>query len=503
MEKKPKILFWLNADFSNFAIAYFLQKKINADFYAIIDVTKKPKKFFEQQKIVKFEKVWYFHDHIDPSYNVTDMEFLSNFEKKYDLDLWKNIINERIFYNFFDYYKFSKSELLSISEQSGKLFEKILDDVKPDLLLAQAPVLFHSELFYELAMKKNVRCLLLSLPKIAGKCMVSQQVTKIDNIDNLVNMQVTKNRTDEEISSYLYKKSADKIINEYVKSNFNSYNSLFNTFLKYLLTPNSNSNSNYTYYGRTKFNVITKTIGLFFKKKLRENFMKDNLSFKTANLEPFVYFPLSVDMERNLLINTPFYTNQIETIRIIAKSLPINYRLIVKENPGQELREWRSSSYYKKILMIPNVTLIHPSIRGRDLVKNASLVISSTGSSALEASFFRTPSIILGDVFYSFLPSVHKITKLEDFPSLIKTALKTKIEMSDLNRFIDITEKTFVEFPAFEFEAEFNSRFYHGLFDVEINEDDLLDFLNKNENIFQDLINTHIEKIQQYYKQKR
>ena len=82
MEKKPKILFWLNADFSNFAIAYFLQKKINADFYAIIDVTKKPKKFFEQQKMVKFEKVWYFHDHIDPSYNVTDMEFLSNFEKK-------------------------------------------------------------------------------------------------------------------------------------------------------------------------------------------------------------------------------------------------------------------------------------------------------------------------------------------------------------------------------------------------------------------------------------
>ena len=46
------------------------------------------------------------------------------------------------------------SELLSISEQSGKLFEKILGDVKPDLLLAQAPVLFHSELFYELAMKK-------------------------------------------------------------------------------------------------------------------------------------------------------------------------------------------------------------------------------------------------------------------------------------------------------------------------------------------------------------
>ena len=272
----------------------FYKKKINAEFYAIIDITKKPKKFFEQQKIVKFEKVWYFHDHIDPSYNVTNMEFLSNYEKKYDLDLWKNIINERIFYNFFDYYKFSKSELLSISEQSLKLFEKVLDDVKPDFLIAQAPWLFHSELFYELAMKKNTRCLLLSLPKIAGKCMVSQQVTKIDDIDNLVKMQVTRNRTDEEISSYLYKKRPDKIIREYVKSNFNSYNSLFNTFLKYLLSSNSNSNSHYTYYGRTKFNVISKTISLFFKKKLRENFMRNNLSFKTTNLGQFVYFPLSV-----------------------------------------------------------------------------------------------------------------------------------------------------------------------------------------------------------------
>ena len=60
-----------------------------------------------------------------------------------------------------------------------------------------------------------------------------------------------------------------------------------------------------------------------------------------------------------------------------------------------------------------------------------------------------------------------------------------------------------LSFLLLNLRAEFNSRFYHGLFDVEINEDDLLDFLNKNENIFQDLINTHIEKIQQYYKQKR
>ena len=61
---KKKILFYLNADFTHFAIAYFLQKKYDCDLYAIVDITNKPKKFFETQKLVNFKKSWYYHDNI-------------------------------------------------------------------------------------------------------------------------------------------------------------------------------------------------------------------------------------------------------------------------------------------------------------------------------------------------------------------------------------------------------------------------------------------------------
>ena len=55
MEKR-KILLWLGADFTHFAIAYFLQKKLECDLYAVVDITHQPKDFFLNQHLIKFKK---------------------------------------------------------------------------------------------------------------------------------------------------------------------------------------------------------------------------------------------------------------------------------------------------------------------------------------------------------------------------------------------------------------------------------------------------------------
>ena len=74
-----KILFCLNADFTHFSIAYYLQQKLDCEFYALIDITNKPKKFFDSQQLVKFKKVWYFHDHIKKEKQI-DTDYLQNLE---------------------------------------------------------------------------------------------------------------------------------------------------------------------------------------------------------------------------------------------------------------------------------------------------------------------------------------------------------------------------------------------------------------------------------------
>ena len=119
-----KILFWFGSDFTHYCLAYYLQKSLNAEFYSVVDITNKPKTFFKDQKLIDFKKTWFYHDHISPKNKSPDLEYLKKIESKYDLNLWKLIMNERIFYNFYNFHNFSYDEVLSIVEQSCKLFEK-------------------------------------------------------------------------------------------------------------------------------------------------------------------------------------------------------------------------------------------------------------------------------------------------------------------------------------------------------------------------------------------
>ena len=71
-----KILFWLDGDLTNFGLANFLQEAYPSKFFAIVDITDRVKSFFKSQKLVKFEKTWYYHDHVLPKTKL-DLDLLS------------------------------------------------------------------------------------------------------------------------------------------------------------------------------------------------------------------------------------------------------------------------------------------------------------------------------------------------------------------------------------------------------------------------------------------
>ena len=114
---KDKLLFWLDQDFTHFGIGYYLQKKYEFDFYAIIDITDKTKKFFEKQDLIKFQKVWYYFDNVSEKEKNLDLNYLQNIEKRYKINLWELAVNERIFYRFNNFYKFTDDEILAILTQ--------------------------------------------------------------------------------------------------------------------------------------------------------------------------------------------------------------------------------------------------------------------------------------------------------------------------------------------------------------------------------------------------
>lgn len=493
---KHKILFWLGSDLTHFCLAYFLQKKLDSDFYAIYDITNRPKKFFGNQQIVDFKKTWFFHDHIDSKKTNHDFKFLEYIEQKYGLNLWKYLINERIFYRFYDFHIFSDDEMLSILEHECRLFENILSDIKPDFFITKEPAFHHLEIFYQMCKASGVKVLMLTQPNIGYKCLVSENATKLDSLHSLKNLPHL-GRNFEELQSYLKDNNLSTQIRTYDKHHGNSFTISIKAVIDYLLSSNDNIKTHYNYFGRTKSKVIFYSLNEMFKTKIRQSFIDNNL-VKSPNLsKPFVYFPLSVDLERNLLINSPYNTNQIEIIRHVVKSLPVGYSLYVKENPSQSTRSWRSKNEYNEIMNIPNVLLIHPSVPSELLIKNSSLVITIGGTSAFEAAFYEKPSIIFSDVGYSILPSVFKIENYLDLPCAIKDALSSKVDVNDVDKYLLVLEKNWFDFDWFGFGMLVKDFFYYNgtLVDVEISESKMNDFLEKHQDKLKNLVLSHIEKI--------
>ncbi|MBL7070818.1 MAG: hypothetical protein ISS26_01435 [Candidatus Omnitrophica bacterium] len=108
----------------------------------------------------------------------------------------------------------------------------------------------------------------------------------------------------------------------------------------------------------------------------------------------FAFYPLQSEPEISSLIWGKSYMNQIETIRNIARSLPVGMKLLVKEHPRAV--GYRSFGYYKKILQIPNTMLISPYVKARPVIKRAKAIISIATFVAFEAVIHRVPSIMLG-----------------------------------------------------------------------------------------------------------
>lgn len=117
----------------------------------------------------------------------------------------------------------------------------------------------------------------------------------------------------------------------------------------------------------------------------------------------FVFFPLHSEPEVALMVYARPYQNQIEVIRQLAASLPVTSVLVVKDHPLAYTR--RSPGYYRKLLDIPNVRLVHPSVKSRFLIQHAQAVVVISGSIGLEAAVLGKPLACLGEPPYAMLPT--------------------------------------------------------------------------------------------------
>lgn len=150
--------------------------------------------------------------------------------------------------------------------------------------------------------------------------------------------------------------------------------------------------------------------------------------------EKYVFYPLHVDPEMSTSLMGKWYINQLSLIDNIAKSLPCNYKLYVKEHKRNFSS--RPSYYHDEIKKNPNVRLISPDADSFEIIKQCSLVLTITGTAGWEAVLFQKPVIVFGEIYYSNFSEVSKAGKLADLSNLIGSKIGKKIDRKKTEEFV-------------------------------------------------------------------
>ena len=482
-----KICFWLDAEPTSFCIAYYLKKIYDADFFAVIDVTNRQKSFFKNQKLVEFKKTWFYHDFMNQKIK-SGANYLKSFEKKYNIDLWQLAKNDRIFIDDYNtFYKFSDQEISEIMEKECKLFEEILDEIKPDFFITTETAMRPHHLFYLLCKKKGIRVLMLNTANWGNHCYISENYHKLDNFNELFANRKALPTTFNDIQNRLESKILSKKVSKFYQSHKNSKIKLIQAaFQLLILSDNSNEKTHYTYYGRKKLKVLLSEINNSIKRWYRKKYIDQNFLQEIIDDKSFIFLPLQQEPERSLLLSAPDYKNQIETVEYVSKCMPENFLLFVKEHPTQGSgRDWRKISQYKTLQNNPKVRLIHPSIPATEIIKKSKLVISVSGTIALESAFLNKPSITIADNDYTLIPSISRLNSKNELRGLIEKSLEKKADPNIIRKYLDILEENSFIFDYLEFQVSYLEHFYFdgNLVDVEISESHMKEFLVKKQNL--------------------
>jgi len=151
----------------------------------------------------------------------------------------------------------------------------------------------------------------------------------------------------------------------------------------------------------------------YFKYKIHKLHYK-----KPIENDKYYLFPLHFQPEATTLVNAQNYEKQLCAIDLLAKKIPIDTKLYVKEHyAGLGHREM---NFYSKLKKYPNVRLINPWENAMDLIEKSVGIITLTSTTGWEGIIFKKPVFLLGNMFYSSFKYINKINDINELPNQLK-----------------------------------------------------------------------------------
>ena len=157
----------------------------------------------------------------------------------------------------------------------------------------------------------------------------------------------------------------------------------------------------------------------------------ESIATKNIPNKKFVYVSLHLQPERSTNPEGGHFDDQALMIKIISKSIPDDWCILVKEHPKQfryDLRTFhaRSISFYKSIERLENVIFIESLFEQDKLIKSSEITATVSGSVGWESLLQRKPSLIFSENWHSYCNASQYVYDLNS----TKKAIKEYINMS-------------------------------------------------------------------------
>ena len=382
-----------------------------------------------------------------------------------EINLWTPYITDRRLsfgkkYSFKQSYKpyFSYQDYLSTLDVALTKINDLFSSINPDVVCTIYTATFGDCLGHIFSKARNVRALDLRLSRLKNYVMFVDGINEPpEHIKTLYNNKkiVPNNDLIKKAKEYISKvKSENALYDGALEASVQSSESLTKTrMLDYLnkirKLPNFiiASSKRYKDDPQQQNPLASLYYNYFFKKinnkktllLLKKHFV--NQEFLDKN--KYIFYPLHVEPELVLAQFARPYLNQIEVIRNIRYSTPLTKTILVKDHPLMFGK--RPMSYYKKILQIPNVRLINPTIPSEKILNNCELLVIIRGAMGLEAAIKEIPVVCLGKTMFELLPrSMYRFCN---------SLYKLKDEISDLLINYKFDEEALVRYLSFVIEG--------------------------------------------------
>jgi hypothetical protein len=374
-------------------------------------------------------------EYIEKEGNATkylDRNYINNIENKYTNF---SILNEQFlsemtllpYYHDRSYYKFvDYNRILLYVQIYYKYIEDIFLNKKPDMILDCEVDFFGRSVLLEVATAFNVPYISLDHTRINGYVLPTNVLSKRINShirsfyqEYLNNPYLEKETNLIKFADEVQKTMGDIPIifeKDFAKLKFDAYR-----MLKELVVHSAIFIKNFSFerFVLNRIKGITSpicgdiigklvfTYAYYFRRFYLHYFnVFSQVDLKSIN---YIYVPLHVIPESSTTILSPIYINELFIIESLSKSIKTDQFIVVKEH--WSMIGFRPLSFYAKIKRLPNVILIDPKLKKmpKDYIGNADLIVTISGSAALEAAMMGKNSLVFSDVIYSLLSSVKKI----------------------------------------------------------------------------------------------